>query len=101
MSDLAWFWSAPPVTRTLVAATVAESILCHGGLLSFNYVIFYKPYLFKLLPDVWRLFTPFLLTGGGLGFIFDLYFCVLSLLLIVDFAERYRIRADNFPCAFV
>lgn len=37
-------------------------------------VIFYRPWLFKLLPDVWRLATPFLFTSGGLGFIFDLYF---------------------------
>lgn len=38
-------------------------------------VIFYKPFLFKLLPEVWRLATPFMLTGPGIGFIFDLYFC--------------------------
>jgi hypothetical protein len=37
-------------------------------------VIFYTPWVFKILPEVWRLATPFLLTSNGLGFIFDLYF---------------------------
>ncbi len=57
-----------------MATTFIESILCHGGLLSAMRVIFYKPFLFKLLPEIWRLATPFMLTSGGLGFIFDLYF---------------------------
>lgn len=57
-----------------MAATFIESVLCHGGLVSPMRVIFYRPWLFKLLPDVWRLATPFLFTSGGLGFIFDLYF---------------------------
>jgi hypothetical protein len=38
-------------------------------------VIFYTPWLFKIFPEVWRLATPFMLTSGGIGFIFDLYFC--------------------------
>ena len=62
------------ITRTLVAATFIESVLCHGGLISPMRVIFYRPWLFKLLPDLWRLATPFLLTSRGLSFIFDLYF---------------------------
>jgi Der1-like family len=64
------------IPRTLVAATFVESILCHGQLISGMRIFFYKPWLFKMPPDVWRLVTPFLLTSGGLGFIFDLYFCM-------------------------
>ncbi len=68
-----------PNYRTLVAATFVESVLCHGKLLSPLRVIFYRPWLFKLLPEIWRLVTPFMLTSGGLGFVFDLYFCMLPL----------------------
>lgn len=79
MADLvAAFMKAPPVTRTLVAATLVESVLVYGGLLPFRTIMFYRPYVFKLVPEIWRCFTPFLLTGGGLSFIFDLYFCKQS-----------------------
>jgi hypothetical protein len=65
--------------RTLVAATFVESVLCHSGALSAVRVIFYGKWLFKIPPDIWRLLTPFMLTSGGLGFIFDLYFCGTSM----------------------
>ncbi|PKX96765.1 centromere/microtubule-binding protein Cbf5 [Aspergillus novofumigatus IBT 16806] len=68
------FWSAPPVTRTLTALTFAQSALVYGGLLSGYYVVFIPRLLFRLPPQLWRLFSPFLLTGSGLSFIFDLYF---------------------------
>ncbi|XHG00453.1 hypothetical protein AWENTII_003905 [Aspergillus wentii] len=68
------FWSAPPVTRTLTALTFAQSALVYGGLLSGYHVVFLPRLVFKLLPDAWRLFSPFLLTGPNLSFIFDLYF---------------------------
>jgi len=52
-----------------------ESALCHGGLVSFSRVLFHLPSIFKFpLPEVWRLITPFLMTGGGFSFVFDLYF---------------------------
>lgn len=61
--------------RTLVVAMFAESLLCHGGILAIQRVFFYTPWIFKFpMPEVWRLFTPFLLTGGGFSFVFDLYF---------------------------
>ncbi|KAF7170431.1 hypothetical protein CNMCM5623_002888 [Aspergillus felis] len=68
------FWSAPPVTRTLTALTFAQSALVYGGLLSGYYVVFIPRLIFRLPPQLWRLFSPFLLTGSGLSFIFDLYF---------------------------
>jgi len=69
------FWSAPPVSRTLVAAMFFESALCHGGLIDIRLILFHLPWIFKLpLPELWRFVTPFLLTGSGFSFIFDLYF---------------------------
>ncbi|EAW12478.1 uncharacterized protein ACLA_008980 [Aspergillus clavatus NRRL 1] len=72
------FWAAPPVTRTLVALTFAQSALVYGGLLSGYHVIFIPQLIFKVLPQLWRLGSPFLLTGSGLSFIFDLYFSTTS-----------------------
>jgi len=68
------FWSAPPVTRSLVAAMFAESALVHGGLLPFRQVVFFAPWIFKFPPELWRILSSFLLTGGGFSFVFDLYF---------------------------
>lgn len=56
-----------------------ESVLCHGGLIDIRRVFFYLPWIFKLpIPEVWRIITPFLLTGGGFSFVFDLYFSGLT-----------------------
>ena len=62
--------------RTLVAATVAVSVLVHGGLLHPIYVIFLQDAIFtvKKLPQLWRLISPFLLTGPKFGLLMDPYF---------------------------
>ncbi|RMZ90763.1 hypothetical protein DV736_g2019, partial [Chaetothyriales sp. CBS 134916] len=69
------FWAAPPVSRTIVAAMFVESVLVYSGLLNSYWILFAPSLIFKLwIPQVWRLVTPFFLTGGGISFIFDLYF---------------------------
>ncbi|KIW76117.1 hypothetical protein Z517_10862 [Fonsecaea pedrosoi CBS 271.37] len=68
------FWSTPPVTRTIVAAMFVESALVHSGLVSGMRIVYHTPWLFKFPPELWRLLSSFLLTGGGFSFVFDLYF---------------------------
>ncbi|RMZ78599.1 hypothetical protein DV738_g3759, partial [Chaetothyriales sp. CBS 135597] len=69
------FWAAPPVSRTIVAAMFVESALVYSGVADFYWVPFAPSLIFKLwVPQVWRLVTPFFLTGGGIGFVIDLYF---------------------------
>ncbi|KIW09537.1 uncharacterized protein PV09_00410 [Verruconis gallopava] len=70
------FWSWPPVTRTLVAATVGTSILVHGGMLSPVYVAFFSPLVFttREFPQIWRLVSSFLVTGPKFGLLMDPYF---------------------------
>ncbi|RMZ80522.1 hypothetical protein DV737_g2923, partial [Chaetothyriales sp. CBS 132003] len=69
------FWAAPPVSRTIVAAMFVESLLVYSRLLNSYWVPFAPSLIFKLwIPQVWRLATPFLITGGGFSFVFDLYF---------------------------
>ena len=44
------------------------------GLLPGYHVIFHTFYIFKIPPQIWRVPTSFLLTGSGLGLVFDTYF---------------------------
>ncbi|KAH8598099.1 ER-associated proteolytic system protein-like protein Der1 [Bisporella sp. PMI_857] len=74
MSAMDVFWQAPPISRTLAAATLTMSILVYTGTLSFYYVLFAPSLMLKLPPQLWRLFTSFLLTSKDLGIIFDTYF---------------------------
>ncbi|EXJ83754.1 hypothetical protein A1O1_07380 [Capronia coronata CBS 617.96] len=51
-----------------------ESALVHGGLLNPMSIVFHSPWIFKFPPEIWRLLSSFILTGGGFSFVFDLYF---------------------------
>ncbi|KAL6712811.1 hypothetical protein ACLMJK_009652 [Lecanora helva] len=69
------FWAAPPVSRTLTALTFGTSLLFYGGLVNGTRIIFYLPWIFKFpMPEVWRLFTSFWVTGPQLSIIFDTFF---------------------------
>ncbi|CAD0113720.1 unnamed protein product [Aureobasidium uvarum] len=70
------FWAAPPIARTLTAATVVLSL--NFWLLQVvnpYYSVFIPRLVFKLwTPQVWRLVTAFLITSEKLGIIMDPYF---------------------------
>ncbi|CAI7642390.1 unnamed protein product [Penicillium glandicola] len=68
------FWAAPPVIRTLTALALVQSALMYGGLVEFYWAPFVPSLIFSWRPQLYRLVTPFLLTGPKLDFIFDLYF---------------------------
>jgi len=68
------FWAAPPISRTLAAGALTLSILVYTHMLPGYHVIFYLAPLLKFPPQLWRLFTSFLITGPDLGIIFDTYF---------------------------
>ena len=61
-----------------MAAMFVESALVHGGVLNPSLIVYYTPWVFKLLPEIWRPVTAFLLTGSGFSFVFDLYFSMSS-----------------------
>ncbi|KAF3479603.1 uncharacterized protein GIQ15_06579 [Arthroderma uncinatum] len=75
--------------RTLTAATFVQSVLVHGGFVSGHHFIFFMPKIFRILPQLWRLTTPFLLTGGGLGFFLDLYF-------LYSYASDIEVNSPRF-----
>lgn len=89
------FWAAPPISRyasladhlrschacsnvdfrTITAATVILSVCVWFSLINAYYVVFIARYIFKLwIPQLWRLVTPFMITGPKLGLIMDPYF---------------------------
>ncbi|KAK2732477.1 centromere/microtubule-binding protein cbf5 [Onygenales sp. PD_40] len=90
------FWAAPVVSRTLTAAAFAQSLLVHGGLMNVQLVLFHLPWIFKIFPDVWRLVTPFLLTGPGFDFIFDLYFLYKYATGLERDSPRFPLPGDFF-----
>ena len=57
--------------------------------------MFYLPWIFKFpLPELWRLVTPFWVTGGGLSILFDTYFCEPH----SNPLQRYSSYSRTFKC---
>ncbi|KAL2013470.1 hypothetical protein VTN00DRAFT_995 [Thermoascus crustaceus] len=90
------FWSAPPVSRTLTALTFLQSALVYGGLLDGYLTLFLPKRIFRFPPEIWRLFSPFLLTGSGLSFFFDLYFMFTYGSSLESGSPRFSIPSDFF-----
>ncbi|EON66587.1 hypothetical protein W97_05833 [Coniosporium apollinis CBS 100218] len=67
------FWNAPPVSRTYAAAAFVVSVLGYTGFIPLMPLVFVKPLVFKLPPQIWRVATAFLITGDKFGIIFDPY----------------------------
>ena len=57
--------------------------------MDFRWIYFYLPLIFKLpVPEVWRFFTCFWMTGPKLSILFDTVFCSPTLhLYLVPFAN--------------
>lgn len=60
-------------SRTFVTATLVISIGIHFGFLPYVWFYYSTWRLFRLLPEIWRPFTSFCLTGPQIGIIFDTY----------------------------
>lgn len=71
------FWTLPPVSRTITALAVSVSALGYGGIISLSQYVFFKPYVFttKIIPQLWRPLTAFLITKPKFGILMDPYFC--------------------------
>lgn len=80
--------------RTVSATALGLSLAVHMGLLSGYHVIYHTYYIFKIPPELWRVPTSFLLTGGGLGLIFDTYFLYRYLNELEVSNRRFPRRED-------
>ncbi|KAF2128330.1 hypothetical protein P153DRAFT_341906 [Dothidotthia symphoricarpi CBS 119687] len=70
------FWTLPPVSRTITALAVVVSALGYGGIISLGHYIFATQFVFtvKIVPQVWRVFTAFLITKPKFAILLDPYF---------------------------
>ncbi|THV48380.1 hypothetical protein BGAL_0252g00120 [Botrytis galanthina] len=74
MSAMDVFWAAPPISRTLATGALTLSILVYTHILSGYHVMFLLQPIMQFPPQLWRLISPFLVTGPDLGILFDTYF---------------------------
>ncbi|CAA9958018.1 hypothetical protein P3342_002830 [Pyrenophora teres f. teres] len=70
------FWTLPPVSRTITALAVAVSAAGYGGIISLYHFIFASDYVFttRMFPQLWRIFTAFLITKPKFAILLDPYF---------------------------
>jgi len=91
------FWAAPPITRTITAVTVLLSATVWAGILPPYYVAFIRPWVLRLpFPQLWRLVSPFFITGPQLGLIFDPYFLWTHGKALETGSSRFSDPADFF-----
>lgn len=70
------FWTLPPVSRTITALAVATSALGYSGIISLYHVIYANQVVLttKMMPQIWRVFTAFLITKPKFAILLDPYF---------------------------
>ncbi|KAI9752179.1 MAG: hypothetical protein M4579_005731 [Chaenotheca gracillima] len=90
------FWAAPPIIRTITAATLVTSLLVYSYILPAYYVVLFWPRIIKLFPEIWRFFTSFLLTGPQLGILFDPYFMYTYGSALESKSARFSRTSDFF-----
>ncbi|CRK36916.1 hypothetical protein BN1723_015150 [Verticillium longisporum] len=68
------YWRAPPIARTVATAAFVTSISVYLGALPAPWLTFMPEKLFTFPPQVWRIWSNFLVTGPQLSLLFDTYF---------------------------
>lgn len=79
MHSTAWTSTdfAPP-PRTISTAVFVTSVAVYSGILPGYWIFFHTAFIFKLVPELWRIPTSFLLTLPKLSILLDPYFRVFS-----------------------
>ncbi|KAI4611268.1 uncharacterized protein J4E87_010552 [Alternaria ethzedia] len=83
---------------TITAAAVVVSAAGYSGLLSLYHYIFVSQYVFtvSMLPQLWRLFTAFLITKPKFGILLDPYFLYQYGSSIERESPRFKDPGDFF-----
>ncbi|KAF2854381.1 Der1-like protein [Plenodomus tracheiphilus IPT5] len=70
------FWTLPPVSRTITALAVVVSGAGYSGLINLSTFVFVSQWVFtvKMVPQIWRAVTGFLITKPKFGILLDPYF---------------------------
>ncbi|KAK7421817.1 hypothetical protein QQX98_002033 [Neonectria punicea] len=88
------YWQMPAIARTLTSITAVLSLSVHLNFLPFEWFIHHPYYLWKLPPQIWRPVTCYLITGSGLGMLFDSYFLYHYLSQLEVGNSRFPRKAD-------
>ncbi|THZ02387.1 hypothetical protein D6C93_03264 [Aureobasidium pullulans] len=92
------FWAAPPIARSLTAATLVLSVnFWLIPIISSYYFVFVPQLVLKLwVPQIWRLVTAFFITGPSLGLIMDPYFLFTYCKALEVDSSRFSQPGDLF-----
>ncbi|ROT39211.1 hypothetical protein SODALDRAFT_310543 [Sodiomyces alkalinus F11] len=88
------FWRLPPIARTISAATLVTSVSIYAGLLPAYWLAFIPARLFTFPPQIWRVFSNFLLTRPKLSMTFDAYFLYTNTRSLEMDNPRFAKRED-------
>ena len=98
MGDLASFWAEiPPVTKTIVSASVGLSLLVRLNVLPAHKMLYAPMTVFK--GEVWRLLTPFFLWPFGFSFVLNMFFLYRHLRQLEE--QDFRGKRADFVWMFV
>lgn len=80
--------------RTVATAVFASSVAAYTGMVSMYPFFFHYSFLLQFPPAIHRLFTSFLLTGPGLGVLFETYFVYSYLSQIEKSNPKFSRKED-------
>ncbi|KAL2887789.1 Der1-like family protein [Ceratocystis lukuohia] len=81
-------------TVTITATAFGMSILVYTGILPYRWIMFTWFDVLQIPPQIWRLPTSFLLTGSGLGMLFDPFMLYRGLVELEVGNSRFPRRED-------
>ncbi|OJJ48784.1 hypothetical protein ASPZODRAFT_90635 [Penicilliopsis zonata CBS 506.65] len=87
--------------RVLFILTFIQSTLVHVNLVPGWHSVFVSELILKFPPQIWRIFTPFVLTEPNISFIFDLYFLYFYGVALERDSSRFSAPGDFLTYVFV
>ncbi|KAI2602050.1 Der1-like family-domain-containing protein [Hypoxylon sp. NC1633] len=88
------YMSTPPIARSIATVVFVCSVGVYTGMLSSDPFLFFYPLLLKFPPPLYRLVTTFILTGPGLGVLFDTYFIFTYLSQLETSNSKFSKKED-------
>ncbi|CAK7223980.1 hypothetical protein SCUCBS95973_005363 [Sporothrix curviconia] len=84
------YWQLPPLSRTMATAVFVSSACVYSGLISGGWFFFHPAYIFKLIPEVWRIPLSFMITMPKLSILLDPYF-------LFSYLSQMEVGNPRFP----
>ncbi|KAG8416877.1 hypothetical protein J3459_013597 [Metarhizium acridum] len=84
------YWRLPPMSRNIATCAFVMSLGIVLGILPSKYFIYHPFFILRFPPQIWRFATSFLITGSGLGLLFDTYF-------LYSYLSQMEVGNPRFP----